>query len=468
MGRPPRADRATNVSPARAAALERLVRQASRFPDLDFVDAGGGPRDAVGAPLEPRDAALARAIEHVVAHRWVTLAAIARSCIDRRWENVDARVRAALLAAGAQLFLFGNQADHAVVDDTVEWTKAKGQRGAPGFVNAVLRRMIALRGGLEDGEAARPSSWRERDDAMPLGDGRVLRLTRPVFSGDPVRRLCEQVSIGEPLLLHWHNVAGRDRAVERAVHGLRPAPTVVAGLPPAAVLPGAPFADRLEPHADAGFHVWTGDHAGLVALLASHREARVQDAASARPMRLADALRPAVILDACAGRGTKTGQLAQLHPTAEVVATDTDGERLRALALAFESHAHVKVTTPEGLRRVVGKVDLLVLDVPCSNTGVLCRRPEAKYRFSRPRLDSVVALQRRILEEHRPFLSPGGSVLWSTCSLEPTENESQAEWAAGRTGRSVVRAERHDPRGMPGDPDARYADGGFGALLSPR
>jgi 16S rRNA (cytosine967-C5)-methyltransferase len=185
-------------------------------------------------------------------------------------------------------------------------------------------------------------------------------------------------------------------------------------------------------------------------------------------MRLADGLRPAIILDACAGRGTKTRQLAALHPQAEIVATDTDGHRLRALALAFEGHPRVKVTTPEGLRRVVGKVDLLVLDVPCSNTGVLARRPEAKYRFNRARLDSVVRLQKEIVEDHRLMLAPEGSILYSTCSLEPSENDAQAAWAAGRTGRVVARQERHEPRGMPGEPDARYADGGFGALLSPR
>jgi hypothetical protein len=196
------------------------------------------------------------------------------------------------------------------------------------------------------------------------------------------------------------------------------------------------------------------------------QDTRVQDPVSARPVHLSEALRPAVILDACAGRGTKTKQLASLHPDAEVVATDVDGHRLRALALAFEGHPRVKVTTPEGLRRVVGKVDLLVLDVPCSNTGVLPRRPEAKYRFNRARLDSVVRLQRQIVEEHRPFLAPGGSVLYSTCSLESLENQTQAEWAAGRTGLRVSRVEVREPRGVPGGPDAGYADGGFGALLS--
>jgi 16S rRNA (cytosine967-C5)-methyltransferase len=116
---------------------------------------------------------------------------------------------------------------------------------------------------------------------------------------------------------------------------------------------------------------------------------------------------------------------------------------------------------------VVGKVDLLVLDVPCSNTGVVARRPEAKYRFNRARMDSVTRVQRQIVEEHRLFLATGASVLYSTCSLEPPENLAQAEWAAGRLGCRVARTENREPRGMPGDPDSRYADGGFGALISP-
>ncbi|NBQ16416.1 MAG: hypothetical protein EBU31_17840, partial [Proteobacteria bacterium] len=135
---------------------------------------------ADGIALDARDVSLARAIEHTVAHRWMTLAAIARACIDRRWENVDSRVQAALLAAGAQLFLFGNVADHAVVDDTVEWSKGKGHRGAAGFVNAVLRKMIDLRGDFVEGADAAPRVWRDRRDLVPLADGRAMRLKRPV------------------------------------------------------------------------------------------------------------------------------------------------------------------------------------------------------------------------------------------------------------------------------------------------
>ncbi|MBL9141486.1 MAG: hypothetical protein JNK53_06430, partial [Phycisphaerae bacterium] len=196
----------TALSPARISALDRLARHAERFSDLEFVDASDA-LVADGAPLDARDAALSRAIEISVVRRWLTLAAVCRSCIDRRWENVDARSQAALLAGAAQLLLFGHQADYAVVDDPGEWTKRKGQRGAPGFVNAVLRRIAALRGEMIEAGGPRASvdSWHDRCDVLPFEDGRALQLTRSVFSMDHVARLSEQTSHGEELLLHWMN-----------------------------------------------------------------------------------------------------------------------------------------------------------------------------------------------------------------------------------------------------------------------
>lgn len=464
----------TALSPGREAALDRLARQADRFPDLDYAESADAPAPS-GARLDPRDAALGRAIEQAVVRRWLTLVAVCRACIDRRWENVDSRIQAALLTGAAQLLLFGHQADHAVVDDTVEWTKRKGRSGAPGFVNAVLRRVAALRGDVlaaGDPHAAR-SIWLERCDALPLDDGRVLMLTRPVFSPDHVARLGEQTSHGEDLVLHWMNTAGRATAIERAVHGLVHAPVVLSGLGSAAAALAAPGGTGagagapalLAPHREPGFWVWRGTHRELLELLAAHPQARVQDAGTGRAVLLSAHLKPTIILDACAGRGTKTRQLAQLHPNAEIVATDTDPGRLRTLAEAFAGHPQVKVTTPEGLRRVVGRCDLLLLDVPCSNTGVLARRPEARYRFTRARLDGLVALQRRIALEHTPFLAPGGHVLYSTCSLESAENKPQAEGLARRLRGRVGAVEQRDPTGRPGEPDTSYSDGTFGALV---
>ena len=98
---------------------------------------------------------------------------------------------------------------------------------------------------------------------------------------------------------------------------------------------------------------------------------------------------------------------------------------------------------------------------------MLARRPEAKYRFNRARMDSVTRVQRQIVEEHRLFMAPGASILYSTCSLEQQENLVQAQWMAERLRLRIAGTEVREPRGMPGDAPSAYADGGFGALVSP-
>ena len=112
-----------------------------------------------------------------------------------------------------------------------------------------------------------------------------------------------------------------------------------------------------------------------------------------------------------------------------------------------------------------------MLDVPCSNTGVLPRRVEAAHRMSPASMQSLVDLQRRIVEEHLPLLKPGGALLYATCSLEPEENERQVEWITARVGKVQPVIERHDPAGLPGDAPQAYRDGAFLALwrgISPR
>jgi 16S rRNA (cytosine967-C5)-methyltransferase len=181
-----------------------------------------------------------------------------------------------------------------------------------------------------------------------------------------------------------------------------------------------------------------------------------------------DELAPDLIVEVCAGRGTKTRQLAQVHPQARIVASDASPHRLAGLRELFGGHDRVLVVEPDGLLEYAGRADLVVVDPPCSNTAVLARRVEAKYRFGPTTLRQLEELQRQITADAIRLLARSGILLYSTCSLEPQENERQIEWAQRWHGLHPDRRISRPPQGQPGDPPGRYRDGCFFGLLRRR
>ncbi|MDZ4829437.1 MAG: transcription antitermination factor NusB [Phycisphaerae bacterium] len=438
---------------ARSIVIERTAKRVTLFPDLPF--------DAVDtAGLDARDSAFACAIDAQLTRRWLTLIAVIESQVDRPWTQIEPSLQAALLVGAAQILLFDRIPDHASVDESVSWTKRVRGPRAGGFVNAVLRKVAGLKG-----EIVAPSgaNFARPRDLLPLNDGRAWRLTQSIFSEDPTLRLAQVGSVGRDLLVHWIAAHGFRAAVELARHGLVDAPTLVTGVPSS--LAASPM---LSQHDQPGWYVFIGDHAELLGLLARHPSIRVQDPASGDPVAATrqGKLAPKVVIDLCAGRGTKTVQLAQTFPAATIVASDPDDARRRDLMHAATRHANIQVITPDRIVDHFRTADLVVLDVPCSNTAVLPRRPQASYRFSSRRLEQLVEKQREIAHGAMPLLKPGGHVLYSTCSLEPAENTRQIE-AMRKRHRLIAVAERQRfPSGVPGDPPARYTDGGFWALLA--
>ena len=458
---------------AREVALERILAQALRFPDLDFSPNAGPPVRADGSrSLDARDAALARAIEHAVVRRYLTLIACIRPHLAKNWPLLEKPIQAALLAGAAQIIFLDRVPAAAAVDASVEWTKRRLRPGAGGLVNAVLRKVAAsvaerVPAG-SDGPCAEYADQTRRD-LVPMSDGSALRLTHEVFSEDAAAAISERTSHARELVLHWIGAFGFKEAHRIALHDLVD--------PPIIVTPYAPddmrFADRAAPHRDAGFGVWTAPHAELTALLEANPGIRVQDpTAAATCALLPDALAPAIgrepalIVDLCAGRGTKTRQLAQLYPDATVLATDPDRARFESLLRLRERHPNIRALGHEILfREAAGKADLVLLDVPCSNSGVLARRPEARYRFSKARTQSVIELQQKIADPAVGLLAPKGAVLYATCSIEHAENAAQVRRLAQRHGLSAVVDRTIMPEGLPGEPAACYRDGGFHALL---
>lgn len=447
--------------PAREVALERILAQAMRFPDLDIE-----PFDVRGM-LDPRDAALARAIEHAVVRRYLTLIACVRPHLTKNWPLLEKPIQAALLGGAAQILFLDRVPAAAAVDASVEWTKRRLRPGAGGLVNAVLRKVAAsvaeripasnAGGGL--------ASDHTRRDLVPLADGSALRLSVDAFSEDAAQCLAEKTSHARDLILHWIGAFGFKEASRLAAHDLVDAPLIVTPYDPN----DARLAGNAAPHADAGFGVWTGAHAELTALLATHADLRVQDPTAAATVAFAGATLakpPALVVDLCAGRGTKTRQLAALFPAATVLATDPDRARFASLEALARENPRVKALAPQQLfREAAGRADLLLLDVPCSNSGVLARRPEARYRFSKARTKSVLELQQKIADPAIGLVAPKGAVLYATCSIERGENESQAKRLAANFDLSLVAERTILPMALPGEPPSLYRDGGYHALL---
>lgn len=475
---------------ARSVVCDHLAQIIPAFPDLPL----GGP-DLT--QLEARDAALARAIDGAVRRRWLSLEAILRVRLNRDIHVIEPGVRAALLSGAAQLLLLERLPDHAVLHETVEWTKRNVRPEAGNFVNAVLRAMARLRDegtrrspatpdGADRGDPAfgepgsGESSPRELDrNQLPLEDGAVLTLREDVFAIDPVARLSAQTSHVPGLVMRWMSTHGPARTRASCLHGIALPPTILHGAPQEI---GAAHAS-LAPHDRPGCAVYTGAPAELASLLAVRPGVWVQDPASAAAIDACGAMageRPAVVVDLCAGKGTKTRQLAHAFPGSRILAADPDPQRFAALNATFASGGGALRSAPSTTVEVVaqphierrvrelGGAALVVLDVPCSNSGVLARRLEARYRFSAVRLHELIELQRTIARNGLALLRPDGRLLYATCSLEAEENELQWRWIEAELGLQRVASEALLPRGLPGEPAARWHDGGAWALFARR
>ncbi|MDX2147248.1 MAG: transcription antitermination factor NusB [Planctomycetota bacterium] len=447
---------------ARELAHAVLLRQVLRFPDLL-------PTEVPDAGLDPREASLAAAICKVAVRHWRSIGAVLRGTLEQPIDRLAPPVRTLLLSGLAQMLFLDRVPVHAAIDETVELCKRVASPAASKLVNAVLRRVSRLMAE----PFHQPGPWMGDDRTLPTSDGRMLVFTGPVLPPDAVRGLAAATSHAQELVDGWIQQFGLERAKELALHNMCEPPIVV-NLAHASAETRAAWEAQSVPHRSNQHRVFTGERQTLTKLVQAHPDAWVQDASSSAAVtRVAEALRDyrtATIADACAGQGTKTRQLAALFPDAMIFASDADSDRLSALRKVFAGHARVRVVTLDELRQRSalaghpGKFDLVLLDVPCSNTGVLARRPEAKLRADATQLARLVALQREILTWATPLAA---QIAYSTCSLERGENEDQAAWACETLKLELMLEQREMVSGQPGQSPSEYADAAYLAILRP-
>ena len=182
-------------------------------------------------------------------------------------------------------------------------------------------------------------------------------------------------------------------------------------------------------------------------------------------MLVAQALAPQPgmrVLDLCAAPGGKTTHLAELMDNrGYITACDTDPKRLEtvtSLCRRLGVKGVETVVLPENGDLPAGPFDAALVDVPCSNTGVLGRRPEVRWRLKPNEFEFLVRLQTRLLILAAERVKPGGAIVYSTCSIEPQENAGVVK-AVLRGMRSLKLEAEHES--VPGRP----ADGGYWARL---
>ena len=193
--------------------------------------------------------------------------------------------------------------------------------------------------------------------------------------------------------------------------------------------PYSPLGLRLEARADLARHAVF--QTGLI---------EPQDEGSQLVAFLVGARARMQVVDLCAGAGGKSLALAaEMENRGQIYACDSDARRLGRLSPRLERAGarNVQVHRLEGagdklLASLAGKVDRVLLDVPCSGIGAWRRHPEARWQLTPAELHRDQALQAALLEEAAPLVKPGGRIIYATCSLLPSENERQVQAFLGR------------------------------------
>ena len=286
----------------------------------------------------------------------------------KQWPKGE--LEALLYVGAAQILYMPDVPDFAAVSETVDAAKGCENPSIAKVVNGVLRNVIRRR---EEFEKMIADATLEERESFPTA---LVRRWERRFGAENAARLCA-----------WHNtpaetfIARRDGSFVKLERGQR--------------------VEDVPGYADGDFIV--------------------QDPGTRLAVELLDPKEGERVLDACAAPGGKTVQIAWRG--ASVVACEVNPKRRRRLE---ENLARLKLgveVIPE--LPASQTFDKVLVDAPCSNTGVLRRRPDARWNWNEEKLAALVKLQAEILDACASRVASGGALVYSTCSNEPEENEAQ-------------------------------------------
>jgi 16S rRNA (cytosine967-C5)-methyltransferase len=374
------------VSPARVAAFNILLRV-----ERESAYAVELLHSALLNGLSPIDRNLATEIVMgVLRWRSVLDETIARLSFTP-FRKLDFEVLTALRMGVYQKQFLTKVPAHAVVNETVELVKQAKKTSAAGLVNAVMRK---VKSAAYDPRASKLGDVEYLSAALAHPKWLVERWVA-FFSHDIAQKICEYDQRIPATVLRLNSPEDEallaEQNIQLALGALMATARVVT--------------------------------CGEVSATQTYRNGKIaiQDEGSQLVAALVGKGRR--ILDCCAAPGGKTAAMATRLPQAKIVATELHPHRA-ALLRRLVPQQNVEVVTADALALPYGAdFDRVLADVPCSGTGTLARNPEIKWKLKQEDLLNLQSRQVAILKAGMGHVSPGGRLVYSTCSLEPEENE---------------------------------------------
>ena len=316
--------------------------------------------------------------------------------LTKKLPSLEARV---ILEMGLFQMFFMDVPDYAAINDSVELAKSANLgESVARLVNAVLR-----------------SARRQGEPALPP---------------QRVRRVSIENSVPGWLVRRWFDVYGGDRAealakatLERPTEWIRvnlqktSAPVLAENL---GITGSSILYDRyIEVPRDVGVKLLLATPEFVQGLFS------FQNPSAYEVVKLLDLKSGMKVWDACAAPGGKTALMAEMDSSLEILATDSSASRLEKMQDLMNrlGLTNIKTETIDLSTDVTSssKFDRILLDVPCSNMGVIARRPESVYRLTPESINEIAELQFKILENASMALAPDGRIVYATCSPDPTE-----------------------------------------------
>lgn len=425
------------VPTARTVAAEVIVRV---MRDGAFAAAALDTELDRAVQLDPRDRGLATELVYGTLRyvRWLE-SRVARHA-SRGIDGLDLHVRAHLLVAAYQLFVLTRVPAFAVVNEAVDSVRAQRGGGAKvaGFTNAVLRKLA---------REPKPDEAMLSEAALASVEPSLRQAIVRAIGEEGARELVASQDAPPPVGIRVEDAKQRDEWLVK-LRIARPNGSFELGkLSPHAIL--ARGAGRIVDLPGYAEGAWSPQEEGSQA---------VALALEAQPGE--------VVLDACAGRGNKTGLLARMvGATGAVDAVDLHAKKLDTLKkelrrIGVAPRATYAVDWSKGTGGIETKYDRVLIDAPCSGTGTVRRRPELLIRRAADDLADLAKLQSIILARAAALVKPGGRVTYAVCSVLKEEAEDVVA-KAGDLGLEHERSQRFLPH-------EHGTDGYFVAAFSKR